>query len=56
VLKEAGLVHEHVEGTRRIYAMRREGLMELRDWLNGFWNDALQAFKVEVEKTEEKKK
>ncbi|MCW5682708.1 MAG: helix-turn-helix transcriptional regulator [Xanthobacteraceae bacterium] len=48
-LKTAGLVEEHSEGTRRIYTMRREGLSELRDWLDGFWNDALAAFKAEVE-------
>ena len=56
VLKEAGLVHEHAEGTRRIYAMRREGLLELRDWLDGFWDEALQAFKDEVEKTAARKR
>lgn len=48
-LKTAGLVEEHSEGTRRIYTMRREGLSELRDWLDGFWDDALAAFKAEVE-------
>jgi hypothetical protein len=35
---------------RRIYSLRREGLMELRDWLESFWSDALEAFKEEVEK------
>src|SRR3979411_1021962 len=33
VLKGAGLVEERSEGVRRIYSVRREGLMELRDWL-----------------------
>lgn len=51
VLKLAGLVEEHSEGVRRIYALRREGLMELRDWLDSFWDDALEAFKAEAEKT-----
>ena len=32
-------------GVRRIYSVRREGLRELRDWLDGFWDDALTAFK-----------
>jgi DNA-binding transcriptional ArsR family regulator len=50
VLKGAGLVEERSEGVRRIYSVRREGLMELRDWLDGFWDDALAAFKDEVEK------
>lgn len=52
VLKQAGLVEEHSEGVRRIYALRREGLMELRDWLDSFWDEALEAFKAEAEKTE----
>jgi DNA-binding transcriptional ArsR family regulator len=49
-LKGAGLVEERSEGVRRIYSVRREGLMELRDWLDGFWNEALAAFKEEVER------
>jgi DNA-binding transcriptional ArsR family regulator len=51
VLKDAGLVEERSEGVRRIYSLRREGLTELRDWLDGFWDDALTAFKAEAEKT-----
>jgi len=43
-LKDAGLVEERSEGVRRIYSLRREGLMELRDWLDSFWDDALAAF------------
>src|SRR5438270_13306575 len=54
VLKGAGLVEERSEGVRRIYSVRREGLMELRDWLDGFWDDALSAFKAEAEKREER--
>jgi hypothetical protein len=34
---------------RRIYSVRREGLAELRDWLDSFWGDALDAFKLEAE-------
>ena len=50
-LKEAGLVEERSEGVRRIYSVRREGLFELRDWLDSFWGDALDAFKVEAERS-----
>jgi DNA-binding transcriptional ArsR family regulator len=50
-LKEAGLVEERSEGVRRIYSVRREGLFELREWLNSFWGDALDAFKVEAERS-----
>jgi len=49
-LKEAGLVRERSEGVRRIYSVRHEGLRELRDWLDSFWDDALAAFKAEAEK------
>jgi DNA-binding transcriptional ArsR family regulator len=51
VLKEAGLVEERSEGVRRIYSVRREGLAELRDWLDSFWGDALEAFKAEAERS-----
>ena len=51
VLKGAGLVEERSEGVRRIYSLRREGLMELREWLDSFWGDALEAFKLEAEKS-----
>ncbi|MBV8698105.1 MAG: winged helix-turn-helix transcriptional regulator [Bradyrhizobium sp.] len=51
VLKEAGLVEERSEGVRRIYSVRREGLAELRGWLDSFWGDALDAFKREAERS-----
>src|SRR3954468_1113586 len=50
-LKDAGLVEERSEGVRRIYSLRREGLVELRDWLDSFWGDALEAFKAEAERS-----
>src|ERR1700688_5116964 len=49
VLKDAGLVEERSEGVRRIYSLRREGLVELREWLDSFWGDALEAFRLEEE-------
>ncbi|HLG82537.1 MAG TPA: metalloregulator ArsR/SmtB family transcription factor [Bradyrhizobium sp.] len=51
VLKDAGLVEERSEGVRRIYSVRREGLAELRDWLESFWGEALDAFKLEAERS-----
>jgi DNA-binding transcriptional ArsR family regulator len=50
-LKDAGLVEERSEGVRRIYSVRREGLVELRNWLDSFWGDALEAFKAEAERS-----
>jgi len=54
VLKEAGLVSERRNGTRRLYRARPEGLVELRDFLNGFWDARLEALKREAEKEEQK--
>src|SRR5260370_30737200 len=56
VLKDAGLVDERSQGVRRIYSLRREGLMELREWLDRFWGDALEAFKLEAERSHRAKK
>ena len=55
VLKEAGLVSERRNGTRRLYRARPEGLAELRTYLEGFWDDRLVALKREAEKEERKK-
>jgi DNA-binding transcriptional ArsR family regulator len=55
VLKEAGLVNERRNGTRRLYRARPEGLAELRDFLEGFWDVRLEALKREAEKEERKK-
>ena len=49
-LKDAGLVAERSEGARRIYALRREGLTELRDWLDSFGNDAPEALRGDAGK------
>jgi DNA-binding transcriptional ArsR family regulator len=56
VLKEAGLVREERDGTRRIYEIDPKGLGQLRRWLDQFWDTALDAFRAEVEKDEGKKK
>jgi DNA-binding transcriptional ArsR family regulator len=55
VLKEAGLVSEEQDGARRIYRIDPEGLGQLRRWLDGFWDDALENFKAEAEKGTKKK-
>ena len=49
ILKEAHLVSEKREGTRRIYAVDAEGLADLRAYLEGFWQDMLTAFKETAE-------
>lgn len=44
VLEAARLVQAERQGNRRVYAVRREGLEELRRYLDEFWSDALWAF------------
>lgn len=55
VLKEAGLVSEQQDGTRRIYRIDPHGLGQLRQWLDQFWDVALENFKAEAEKRKQKK-
>ncbi len=49
VLKDARLVSDEAVGTRRVYYIDPQGLGELRAWLDQFWEEALAAFKSEVE-------
>ena len=55
VLKEAGLVDERRNGTRRLYRARPEGLAELKAFLDDFWGDRLDALKREAEREERRK-
>ena len=50
VLKAAGLVTDHRDGTRRMYRLDPSGIGEVRSYLDTFWNHALTAFKAAVEK------
>ena len=54
VLKEAGLVTERRNGTRRLYRVDTEGLSEVRDYLESFWTDVLAAFEAAAEAEAEK--
>jgi DNA-binding transcriptional ArsR family regulator len=49
LLKNAGLITERREGTRRLYRARPEGLAELRSFLDGFWEDGLERLKTAAE-------
>ena len=53
VLKEAGLVRDRKEGTRRLYSVDADGLRALREYLERYWDVALAAFRDHVEDTEE---
>ncbi|MFL5969688.1 MAG: ArsR/SmtB family transcription factor [Gaiellaceae bacterium] len=56
VLKEAGLVTERQDGARRLYRVNPDGLAELREYLEGFWEEALAGFKAAAEAEERRKK
>ena len=55
VLKEAGLVSERRNGTRRLYRARPEGLAELKAFLEEFWDQRLEVLKREAEREERTK-
>jgi DNA-binding transcriptional ArsR family regulator len=55
VLKEAGLVSERRNGTRRLYRARPEGLVPVKQFLEEFWDPRLEALKRESEREERKK-
>ena len=56
VLKAARLVVVRIEGTRRFYGVDPHGIEELRDWLDGFWQETLRAFKKAAEREATKRK
>ena len=52
VLKEAALVRDQAEGTRRIYSLDPAGLGPIREWLDRFWDRALAAYAEAAEREE----
>ena len=56
VLKEAGLVDERRNGTRRLYRARPQGLAELKTFLDAFWDAKLEALQREAEREEARKR
>jgi DNA-binding transcriptional ArsR family regulator len=46
ILKEAGLVRETADGTRRIYHLDPRGIGAMREWLDAHWAQALGAFQA----------
>jgi DNA-binding transcriptional ArsR family regulator len=49
VLKDAGLVIDHPAGNRRIYQLDPDGVAQLREYLDLFWQRSLAAFKRAAE-------
>src|SRR5664279_3140928 len=56
VLKQARLVRDRREGTRRIYDLDPQGIAELRDHFTELWDKALTAFKRVAEEEYKKEK
>jgi DNA-binding transcriptional ArsR family regulator len=56
VLREAGLVSERRNGTRRLYRARPEGLAQIKEFLEQFWDARLEELKREVESEERTKR
>ena len=54
VLKEAGLIDERRDGTRRYYRARPEGLGELRPFLESMWEESLDRLKYAAEFEQQK--
>ena len=52
VLKEAGLVSERRNGTRRLYRIEPDAIAALRAYFDDFWSRALEAFKAAAENEE----
>lgn len=50
VLKEARLVRDEAQGTRRIYSIDPAGLGAIRAWLDRFWDQALAAYAAAAER------
>jgi DNA-binding transcriptional ArsR family regulator len=49
VLREAGLLSERREGTRRLYSLRPEGFADLKSFLEAFWDEGLERLKEAAE-------
>jgi DNA-binding transcriptional ArsR family regulator len=56
VLREAALVTERRDGTRRLYRARPEGLGGLREFLEQFWDERLETLQREAEREERKRR
>jgi DNA-binding transcriptional ArsR family regulator len=49
VLENAGLARHTRSGTRHLYELDAAGVGTLRDWVDGFWTEALSRFKQAAE-------
>ena len=52
LLKDAGLVSDRPEGTRRLYRLHDEGIEAVRAYLEQVWGDAAARFRIAAENFE----
>ena len=55
LLKEAGLVADRAEGTRRLYRLDDEGIAAVRKYLEQVWGEAAARFRLVAENTSERR-
>jgi DNA-binding transcriptional ArsR family regulator len=55
LLKEAGLVADRAEGTRRLYRLDDEGIAAVREYLEQVWGEAAARFRLVAENTSERR-
>jgi DNA-binding transcriptional ArsR family regulator len=48
VLREHGVIRSRSDGTRRLYSLEGQGLVELDDWIRRFWTNRLDALETEL--------
>jgi DNA-binding transcriptional ArsR family regulator len=53
LLKDAGLVVDRAEGTRRLYRLHDKGIAAVRAYLERVWGDAAARFRLAAENTTE---
>jgi DNA-binding transcriptional ArsR family regulator len=49
LLKGAGLVSEHAEGTRNIYELRDQGVEAIREYFAEVWDQAIPRYRIVAE-------
>jgi DNA-binding transcriptional ArsR family regulator len=56
ILRDAGLLSERREGTRRLYRLRPQGLDDVRAFLEQMWGERLELLKAEAEREERRER
>ena len=54
LLKQAGLVTDRADGTRRLYRLHDDGIAAVREYLEDVWGDAAARFRLAAENTSER--